>query len=188
MEDNNGWNKIDFLNFENLDKYAWHKGYFQYKWDPKIWKRNFREIQLRDISLFTFGDLLGKNILDIGCGEGLYMLTFLKMGASYVAGQDISSGLVEKAISICNENGFNCDAKVGDGTKLNFDNKKFDFVFSGDVFEHITDKQKKQFIAEIFRVLKPGGLVTIKTPNLKYLRLSVILKRLFAIFKFQNPF
>ena len=188
MMKNIGWNKMEFLKREELDKYAWHKGFFQYQWNPKIWKRNFNELKLRDISLFNFGDFYQKKILDIGCGEGLYMLTFFKMGASYTGGQDISTDLVEKAISICNENGFNPDVKVGDCTQLYFENNTFDLVFSGDVFEHITEDQKNQCIAEIFRVLKPGGLVTIKTPNLDYLKLSVFLKRLYAIFKFSNPF
>ena len=188
MTNNIGWNKKEFKKYEELDKYAWHRGFFQYQWNSKIWKRNFNELKTRDISLFAIGELNQKKILDIGCGEGLYMLTCLKMGASFVAGQDISTELAEKAISICNENGFSSDVKVGDCSQLHFENSTFDKVFSGDLFEHITEEQKNKCIGEIFRVLKPGGQVTIKTPNLDYLKLSIILKRLYAIFKFRNPF
>jgi len=184
-----GWNKTEFLKKEELEKYSWHKGFFPYKWDNSIWKRNYNELKLRDISILTLGSFAEKQILDIGCGqEALYSLTFLKMGAASVSAIDISEKVVERAKAICSENNFTCDIKVGDCTRLQFPNNSFDLVFSGDVFEHITDDQKDQCIAEIFRVLKPGGLVTIKTPNLNYLKISVFIKRVFAILKFKNPF
>jgi len=186
---NTGWNKVEFLDSKDLGKYSWHQGYFKHEWNPKLWKRNFRELKLRDVSLFPLGEIAGKKILDIGCGaEGLYMLTFLKMGASYVAGQDILTASVKTSIALCTENGFNCDAKVGDCTHLAFEDNTFDYVFSGDVFEHITEEQKNKCLAEIYRVLKPGGLVTIKTPNRSYLKASIFLKRISAVLKFKNPF
>jgi 2-polyprenyl-3-methyl-5-hydroxy-6-metoxy-1,4-benzoquinol methylase len=118
---------------------------------------------------------------------GVYLLTFLKMGAKEVAGQDLDAKAIERAKTICDENGFQCDAKTGSCTELLFEDNYFDCVFSGDLFEHITDEMKIESLAEIFRVLKPGGTVTIKTPNKNYLRLSLLFKRLSAILKLKNP-
>lgn len=182
-----GWASVEFLKSEDIDRYSWFKGFFIY--NKEKWIRNFTELKLRDISIFTLGDIQGKRILDIGSGVGLYSLTLLKLGAGHVSAIDISQKAVEQTNSICKENGFrNYEVKPSSCTELPFENNSFDMVFSGDVFEHITEEQKQKSIAEIFRVLKPGGSVTIKTPNLNYLRISIFLKRLYTILKFKNPF
>lgn len=187
---NKGWNKTEVLKREKLDKYSWFQGFFTKDFgNHELYKRDFEEMRLRDISLFTLGNIEGKKILDIGCGSGLYTLTFLKLGAKYVAGQDISQEAVDIAINFCEKDGFtNFDIVTGDCENLLFEADSFDIAFSGDVFEHITDNQKKRFISEIYRVLKPGGLLTIKTPNRKYLKMSILFKRLIALIKMQDPF
>src|ERR1051325_3068689 len=168
---NKGWKKIEFRNLNEISEFVWHQGFFPYHWNKNIWKRNFIELQIRDLSVFTLGNIGGKKILDIGCGqEALYTLTFLKMGAQ-VCGQDISERVVESAKETCRRNNYSCEIKLGDCAKIDFPDNSFDAVFSGDVFEHITETQKNDCIKEIFRVLKPGGIVTIKTPNKDYLKL-----------------
>jgi ubiquinone/menaquinone biosynthesis C-methylase UbiE len=189
IKEKKGWEREEFLKFFHISPYAWHQGFYPYRWNNEIWKRNFTELQLRDIAVFTLGDLREKKILDVGCGqEALYLLTFLKMGASVGCGQDISPIAVDRAIERCTSEGFKCDIKIGDCTKLNFPDDSFDIVFSGDVFEHITERQKDDCIKEIYRVLKPGGLVTIKSPNKDYLKMSLVLKRINALLKLKNPF
>jgi len=69
-----------------------------------------------------------------------------------------------------------------------FEDNNFDLAFSGDVFEHLTKEQKINFIKEIYRVLKPGGLLTIKTPNKSYLKMSTFFKQITALMKLKNPF
>ena len=132
-----------------------------------------KSLRLRDISVFSLGEIENKKILDIGCGYGLYSLTFLKLGAKEVCGQDILEDVIKINAEKCNREGFdNFTGKVGDCANLQFEESTFDLIFSGDVFEHITDIQKQDFINEAFRVLKPGGFFTIKTPNLNYLKLT----------------
>lgn len=186
--ENTGWQTVEILSREKLDDFAWHKGFFIHSDNPNLWKRNFEELRQRDIALFTLGDLNGKSVLDIGCGAGLYVLTMLKMGAAHVAGQDLSESAVQLGKRTCAREGYTPDLKVGDCTKLQFESNSFDAVFSGDVFEHITDDQKLATLKEIYRVLRPGGIVTIKTPNLSYLKAVVFLKRLIAPLRLRNPF
>jgi 2-polyprenyl-3-methyl-5-hydroxy-6-metoxy-1,4-benzoquinol methylase len=185
-----GWNKTEFITGEKAfsDEYSWHKGFFTVKGDKNKWRRNYNELRQRDLALFIVGDVRGKDVLDIGCGFGMYMLTFLKMGARSVSGIDIDENLIERGRKYMENNNFEADFRVEDCTKLPHNPNSFDIVFSGDVFEHITETQKEQCIAEIYRVLRPGGIVVLKTPNLNYLKLPLFFKRVKAIVKLQNPF
>lgn len=171
------------------DKYSWHKGYFQKTMgDNSIWVQNRNELEQRDIALNTLGELNGKDILDVGCGQGMYVLTFLKMRAKSVAGIDISENYIKIAKGYVRENGYTADLRVADCTKMPFEDSSFDKVFSGDVFEHITKEQKASCLEEIYRVLRPGGVCTIKTPNLKYQKMTLFLRRVRAILRLKNPF
>ncbi|MDP8230822.1 MAG: methyltransferase domain-containing protein [Candidatus Gorgyraea atricola] len=185
-----GWDKMEIKKTEELPSNAWTLGYYHSShenWDGKTWVRNLHELKIRDLALFVLGDVRCKKILDIGCGPGIYMLTIAKMGGK-VSGQDISSDYVNKSSILLKENGFDADVKAGDAVKLLFEDNYFDGVFSADFFEHINYEQKNQVISEVYRVLKPGGTFTIKTPNLDYLRLSVFLKRCMAVFRLRSPF
>lgn len=180
-----GWKTKQFKRTEELDEYSWTQGYYHAtheNWDGITWTRNFHELCLRDLAIFAMGDIKGKKILDLGCGDGLYMLILAQMGAE-VCGQDVSSKNIEGANSILKKNGFNCETKVGSASKLMFLDNSFDMAFSGDFFEHITLVEKKDVVSEVFRVLKPGGSFTIKTPNLQYQKMVLWLKRVSAIIK-----
>jgi ubiquinone/menaquinone biosynthesis C-methylase UbiE len=185
-----GWNTRQINSTDELSKYSWAQGYFHathYNWDGKTWVRNFHELRTRDITLFALGDIKGKRVLDIGCGSGEYLLTMAKMGAM-VAGQDLSETAIEKGREILKDEGLEGELKIGDATRLDFPDEYFDHVFSADFFEHITIEQKRKVIAEAYRVLKPGGQLTIKTPNLSYLKVVINLKRAFNLIRFKSPF
>ena len=186
--DRKGWRQTELLKFEDLDAFAWHKGFFHLEGGGfKIWRRNFNELRIRDLALFALGEIQGKSILDVGCGDGLYLLTFLRLGARPMAGQDLSEKYVSLARDYCRREGFECDLRVGDCTTLMFEDESFDCVFSGDFFEHISEIQKHKVVAEVFRVLRPGGRFVIKTPNLSYLKTVVFLKRCLALAKLKAP-
>lgn len=182
------WNILEIIKKNDMKRSDWfNQGFFCF---GEFYKRDFEELRYRDISLFTLWPIEGKKVIDIGCGSGLYTLTFLKLKASFVYGQDICEKSVLEAISNCEKEGFNdlcCRISIGNCEELIFEDNAFDLAFSGDVFEHITKRQKINFINETFRVLKPGGYFTIKTPNKDYLKLSLMIKRIKAIFRLQNP-
>lgn len=185
-----GWNKTEFITTEKAfeDDYTWHKGFFMVEGDKTTWRRNYNELLQRDLAIMAVGDVQGKDVLDIGCGFGMYMLTFLKLGAKSASGIDLEEKLIERGRKYMEHNNFKVDMRVEDCTKLPHSPNSFDIVFSGDVFEHITETQKEQCVAEIYRVLRPGGIVVLKTPNINYLKIPLFFKRIKAIFKFQNPF
>jgi 2-polyprenyl-3-methyl-5-hydroxy-6-metoxy-1,4-benzoquinol methylase len=100
------------------------------------------------------GDL---EILDVGCGSGTNSAALAAKGHT-VHGVDLS----EAAIARYRSRGF--DGKVGDlDNGLDFPDAAFDLVFCSEVIEHMTSPEN--LVAEMNRVLKPGGYLVLSTPN-----------------------
>ncbi|WP_456420530.1 class I SAM-dependent methyltransferase [Thermococcus sp.] len=109
--------------------------------------------------------------LDLGCGTGNYTLELKKRGFD-VIGLDASEGMLR----IARSKGLNCIR--GNAYSLPFPEESFDLVLSVTMFEFIHEPEK--VLAEIHRVLKPGGEVVIGTMNGK--SLWFLFKRLKSIF------
>jgi len=187
-----GWYKSEKTQDITTISEAWLKGFFtdsHYGWDGKTWNRNFTELRTRDVALMCLGDVSGKKILDVGCGDGTYAYVLSKLGA-IVSGQDLGVMGIERANQREYGQSNNLKGKFvcGDATNLMFDSESFDSVFSSDFFEHISLEAKRKVLAEIYRVLKPGGRLVIKTPNLDYLRLSINVNRLANLLRGRSPF
>jgi ubiquinone/menaquinone biosynthesis C-methylase UbiE len=99
-------------------------------------------------------------VLEVGCGSGRYVLDVAERIACRLIGLDINEPGVRNAKQLAAARGLSsqvefqqCDASK----KLPFDNDTFDAVFSNDVLCHIPGRA--DVLAEIFRVLKPGGRI-----------------------------
>jgi ubiquinone/menaquinone biosynthesis C-methylase UbiE len=191
----NGWNKIEKTENISSISNSWLKGFFHdshYDWDGKTWNRNFTELRTRDVAVMSLGEINSKKILDVGCGDGTYSHVMMKLGA-IVSGQDLNYDNIELAKNRINDlsNLSKADSKgqfvCGNAKKLHFDSNSFDCVFSSDFFEHIDLNLKKEVLAEIYRVLKPGGILVIKTPNFDYLKIVIWIKRFFNFLKGKSP-
>lgn len=102
----------------------------------------------------------GKDVLDIACGEG-YGANLLAQHAAHVTGVDIDTLTVEKAKKKYPLK--NLIFKQGTVSDIPCNDNFFDVVISFETLEH-TDEHDK-FISEVKRVLKPGGLFVISTPD-----------------------
>lgn len=104
----------------------------------------------------------GARIADVGAGEGFFSK---KMG-DYVAasGHDPSDSLAACDLfpEFFRYRGITCDAVSMDGL-LPYDDGTFDVVCSLEVIEHLEDQFL--FTRELLRILKPGGIAIISTPN-----------------------
>lgn len=93
----------------------------------------------------------GGSLLDVGCGTKPYEPLFNV--DSYI-GLDVVGG------------GHDDNAKSADiyydGKVIPFTDSFFDYVISNEVFEHVFEPEK--FIEEIYRVLKPNGLILMTVP------------------------
>jgi len=186
-----GWNSEKKVSSKELDReLAVLQGFYWSSMDNegKEWKRNFHEIRQRDLMLFTLGDVKGKKILDIGCGAADYLLAIGKPGADYVGGQDISEEAVKRGRLRLEKENIKGKLAIGDAINLDFPDNFFDGVFSSDFFEHINLEVKEKVISEIYRVLKPGGKLTIKTPNLNFLKVVIFIKRILNVLRLRSPF
>jgi 2-polyprenyl-3-methyl-5-hydroxy-6-metoxy-1,4-benzoquinol methylase len=173
----------------------WLKGYFKIMDEADVqggsrvskglWK-NMDFLRLRDVALHLLEPGPGKTILDIGCADGATMIYCGLQGAR-VYGQDLDASQVASANALIKRFGVSGEAIQGDATALAYPDNFFDGVISSDFMEHITDDVKIKVLTAARRVLKPGGVLITKTPNLSYLRLSLLYKQLRAVFRLENP-
>lgn len=96
----------------------------------------------------------GTRILDAGCGEGVLVEEYRQQGCDIVGlDQNYESALVCK----------------GDILAMPFADASFHIVLLLDVFEHIAFAEQSKALAEIRRVLAPGGHLVLSAPNLAHL-------------------
>jgi ubiquinone/menaquinone biosynthesis C-methylase UbiE len=103
--------------------------------------------------------LQGKTVLDIGCGSGGITLHLIERhGAAHAIGFDVELPVVEAARLRAAKRGLSARATFVQAPPgpLPFADRSFDVVFSKDALLHVPDKDT--LFAEIFRVLRPGGV------------------------------
>ena len=99
-------------------------------------------------------------ILDVGCGTGANLIMLSKYGDA--EGVDIS----EDALAFCRERGLD-KVRLGAGEELPYADGTFDLVTALDVVEHMDDDLAG--LAEMRRVLRPGGRVLLFVPTFMFL-------------------
>ncbi len=110
--------------------------------------------------LFAKEFIAGKRVLDAACGTG-YGTDLLGQHAKEAVGVD----LAPEAVTYAREHYQNPALQflVGDVEHLNFPEGSFDVTVSYETLEHVPHPEA--FIQELRRLLKPGGLIIISTPN-----------------------
>lgn len=103
-----------------------------------------------------------KKVLDIACGEG-YGSNLLAKNATHVTGVDIIAGIIQQATAKYQKK--NLQFLIGTVENIPGADKQFEVVISFETLEHIADHTK--MMVEIKRVLQPGGLLIISTPDKK---------------------
>ncbi|MBW4531353.1 MAG: bifunctional 2-polyprenyl-6-hydroxyphenol methylase/3-demethylubiquinol 3-O-methyltransferase UbiG [Aphanothece saxicola GSE-SYN-MK-01-06B] len=101
-------------------------------------------------------------VLDVGCGGG-YTCEFLARRGAGLSGVDRSGPCIDAARSHASEMGLEIDYRVGLAEQLPFASGCFDVVICVDVLEHVD--RPDAVIAEIARVLAPGGIFCFDTIN-----------------------
>jgi len=104
----------------------------------------------------------GMRVLDIGCGPGSITLGFADIVApGNVVGIDFQESQVDQAEKLRETRGLpNLRFEVADAYQLPFADKSFDAVFANAVLWHL--REPGRALAEIRRVLRPGGVVGIR--------------------------
>jgi SAM-dependent methyltransferase len=96
-------------------------------------------------------------VLDAGCGEGILVEEFAHQLAIEGIDSSYSSPLVRR----------------GSLTALPYESSSFDRALCLDVLEHLSFEEQPAALAELFRVLRPGGELLVSVPNLAHLQSRV---------------
>ena len=108
----------------------------------------------RQKTALLLGDLAGRRILDYGCGIGEEATYFAALGAEVWA-IDASETAISLATNRARHNGMadRVHCSLSESTQLKFADNYFDLVHGLGVLHHVT----LDALAEVYRVLKPGG-------------------------------
>jgi ubiquinone/menaquinone biosynthesis C-methylase UbiE len=186
--------KKDHTNLDN--KSWWENNPMNYSWDTKNkWNPETPELNKTTADFFNkidkiffeisnifisedlipfdkiikYSSLKNSKILEIGCGMGTHAELLCKNVEDIdYTGIDITKRAVEltkKRFELKNINGKIIQA---DAESIPFENETFDYVWSWGVIHH--SKNTESIIAEIWRILKPGGKCNIMIYNKNSLR------------------
>jgi SAM-dependent methyltransferase len=102
----------------------------------------------------------GQDVLDVGCGTGVVAITAARIGAR-VRGLDLTPELLERARENARIASVEIEFREGDVEALPFEDAAFDVVLSQ--FGHMFAPRPEIALAEMLRVLKPGGTIAFAT-------------------------
>lgn len=131
--------------------------------DPSMAERYVRSVRNK---LGEFAENLErKTVLDIGCGFGMTCTTVAAMGAKDVHGIDNYKPMVDTFAAYAKTLPFadRLHPAKGPADQLPYDAASFDIVLTVEALSHIANTDG--YMAEVHRVLKPGGVLLIADDN-----------------------
>lgn len=152
-------------------KEHYNKGYYSEWVDVQREKRiRMWSDRLKKLRKFRSG---GK-LLDVGCGEGAFLQLATK-GGWEISGTEMSSYAAEYAADI-----LGVDIFCGELPDAGYPDNSFEVVTLWHVLEHVTDPNN--YLNEIYRILKPDGLLVVAVPNVN----NLVMQIAYRIFKRQR--
>lgn len=139
-----------------------------WRYDAEVWlfdtfalRGQIRQLRRKVVDVAGIGS--GRRLLDVGCGTGTLAILAARLGESgaHVSGIDPAPRQIARARAKARRAGLDIDFRQGVIEDLPFDEASVDAVTSTLMMHHLPDDLKATGLAEIGRVLKPGGRVVI---------------------------
>lgn len=118
-----------------------------------------RRVEVLVDAFLTDEMLVGKRVLDVGCGLGFFSKRLVERGA-HVTACDLGPSLVARTRDFAG-----CEAVVADVLRLVdcFGEHSFDGIVSSECIEHVPEPAEA--LGQMIGVVKPGGFLSVSTPN-----------------------
>ena len=135
-------------------------------WDTQGEFKTLHDINpLRIQFIQSYADIVGKSMVDVGCGGGILTEGLAKIGADAL-GIDLSEELIDIADLHGLESGVNAHyQKISTETLAEQHPESFDHVTCMEMLEHVPDPGS--IISACATLVKPGGMVFFSTLNRK---------------------
>jgi ubiquinone/menaquinone biosynthesis C-methylase UbiE len=129
--------------------------------DTLVFRGQWQELRLRTANLACIQP--GDAVLDVGCGTGTLAIEVQsRVGrAGHVTGIDPGTQQIARARAIAARRNVPIEFQIGVIEQLAFPDQTIDVVLSTLMMHHLPDDLKRQGLAEIARVLRPGGRLVI---------------------------
>jgi SAM-dependent methyltransferase len=133
------------------------------RFEPEALRGELLEAEHLVRYLWAVGAVAGRDVLDLGCGNGYGCALIASVGgAQRCVGVDVA----EDAIAQARER-YGADERLeflrADAAALSLDDSSFDAVTCFETIEHVDDPAA--LVAEAARVLRPDGLFIVSSPN-----------------------
>ncbi len=140
---------------------GWRYDLMEWFHDTFSFRGKFRELRQRTANLARIQP--GEQVLDVGCGTGTLAMEVARLvgRAGRVAGVDPGTQQIARARAKATRRHVPIEFQIGMIEQLPFPDQSFDVVFSTLMMHHLPTPLKRQGLAEIARVLKPGGRLVI---------------------------
>jgi SAM-dependent methyltransferase len=129
-------------------------------WPVRLFNKSVLKQKKYNEMINALGPTEGKHILEVGSDNGVFSFLFRQRGGEWK-----SAELDERSIKAIKELVGTDVYRIADGKPLPFIDDEFDCVLIVDIIEHLHDDQG--FIDEVYRVLKPEGLLIVNAPTVK---------------------
>jgi 2-polyprenyl-3-methyl-5-hydroxy-6-metoxy-1,4-benzoquinol methylase len=112
----------------------------------------------------SIGPRPGRRVLDVGCDWGYACMCLARAGVE-AWGVDIDQASIDFGLRLAEANSIRIRLGHANARSLPFADSFFDAIISIETIEHVPSEDRSLVFREMSRVLKPGGLIALSTPN-----------------------
>ena len=110
------------------------------------------------------GELKGRSVLDIGCGEGYCARELMRRGAGDYLGMDLSPKMIEAAQTQEAKDQYGIEYQVGNVVEYVSD-RQFDLCIAVFLFNYLRKEEMQRVFAKVYESLQSGGAFIFSVPH-----------------------